>query len=87
MDYTLPCKQIQALPRDQHVLWERLEESTPHSLHRLRASELFLEVLALQEGGTEIDWPSVYCAITTLTRLDKECLQARLAVGCSKCLA
>ena len=72
------------LPRDQMKLWDRLEKSTAHPLHRKRASELFLEVLALQNGGTEIDWPSICCAITTLTRLDKECLQARLAVGCSK---
>ena len=72
------------LPRDKLTLWDRLEKSTAHPLHRKRASELFMEVLALQNGGTEIDWPSVYCAITSLTRLDKECLQARLAVGCSK---
>ena len=82
----VPCQKIKGLPSDQAVLWDRLLESTPHPLHRSRASELFLEVLALQEGGTEIDWPSVYCAITTLTRLDKDCLQARLAVGCSESL-
>ena len=75
---------LKSLPRDSVKLWERLEKSTAHPLQRNRASELFLEVLALQSGGTEIDWPSVYCAITTLTRLDKDCLQARLAVGCSK---
>ena len=75
---------ISCLPRNKAVLWERLETSTTHPLHRLRASELFLEVLELQDVGTEIDWPSIYCAITTLTRLDKGCLQARLAVGCSK---
>ena len=82
-----PLQKIKGLPSDQAVLWDRLLESTPHPLHRSRASELFLEVLALQEVGTEIDWPSVYCAITTLTRLDKACLQARLAVGCSECLS
>ena len=82
----VPCQRIKALPSGQAVLWDRLLESTPHPLHCSRASELFLEVLALQEGGTEIDWPSVYCAITTLTRLDKDCLQARLAVGCSESL-
>ena len=75
---------IGSLPRDKLVLWERLEKSTTHPLHRSRASELFLEVLTLQDAGTEIDWPSIYCAITTLTRLDKGCLQARLAVGCSE---
>lgn len=82
-----PCQKIKSLPRDQAVLWDELLESTPHPVHRSRASELFLEVLALQDGGTEIDWPSVYCAITTLTRLDKDCLQARLAVGCSESLS
>ena len=75
---------LQSIPRESMRLWDGLGKSTAHPLHRKRASELFLEVLALQSGGTEIDWPSVYCAITTLTRLDKECLQARLAVGCSK---
>ena len=75
---------IKSLSRDKLTLWERLEKSTMHPLHRSRASELFLEVLALQDGGTEIDWPSIYCAITTLTRLDRGCLQARLAVGCSE---
>lgn len=68
------------------ALWQQLETYTEHPLHRLKASELFLEVLALQDSGMEVDWPSVFCAITTLTRLDKECLQARLAVGCSECL-
>lgn len=77
-------EELKHLPRDKMRLWDRLETSTAHPLHRKRASELFLEVLVLQNGGTEIDWPSIYCAITTLTRLDKECLQARLAVGCSK---
>ena len=75
---------IGSLPREKMALWERLEKSTTHPLHRSRASELFLEVLTLQDAGTEIDWPSIYCAITTLTRLDKACLQARLAVGCSE---
>ena len=75
---------LMRMSREMMTLWDRLEKSTKHPLHRKRASELFLEVLALQNDGTEIDWPSIYCAITTLTRLDKDCLQARLAVGCSK---
>ena len=83
-DHMRVSDEIQRLPRDTRILWECLEKSTKHPLHRKRASELFLEVLALQSGGTEIDWPSIYCAVTTLTRLDKACLQARLAVGCSK---
>lgn len=78
------AEELMRLPRSTMMLWDRLEKSTAHPLHRKRASELFLEVLALENGGTEIDWPSIYCAITTLTRLDKQCLQARLAVGCSK---
>ncbi len=84
MQHLKASEGLKALPREKLVLWERLESSTAHPLHRLRASELFLEVLALQDGGTEIDWPSIYCAITTLTRLDRGCLQARLAVGCSE---
>ena len=83
-EHTEVSDKLKRLPRDTITLWDRLEKSTAHPLHRKRASELFLEVLTLQNGGTEIDWPSIYCAITTLTRLDKECLQARLAVGCSK---
>lgn len=84
MDYQRQCHKIQSMPPHALALWQKLESYTEHPLHRLKASELFLEVLALQESGTEVDWPSVFCAITTLTRLDKECLQARLAVGCSK---
>lgn len=83
-DHMTVSDDLHCLPRDAKTFWDGLEKSTKHPLHRQRASELFLEVLALQSGGTEIDWPSIYCAITTLTRLDKECLQARLAVGCSK---
>lgn len=78
------CHRVQQLGAEALELWQRLESYTVHPLHRFKASELFLEVLALQDSGTEVDWPSVFCAITTLTRLDKECLQARLAVGCSK---
>lgn len=84
MQHLKVAEGMKSLPRETLVLWERLEKSTTHPLHRSRASELFLEVLALQDAGTEIDWPSTYCAITTLTRLDKGCLQARLAVGCSE---
>lgn len=84
MQHLKVAEGVKSLPRETLVLWERLEKSTTHPLHRSRASELFLEVLALQDAGTEIDWPSIYCAITTLTRLDKGCLQARLAVGCSE---
>ncbi len=84
MQHLKVAEGMESLPREKLVLWERLEKSTTHPLHRSRASELFLEVLALQDAGTEIDWPSIYCVITTLTRLDKGCLQARLAVGCSE---
>ena len=84
MEHERQCHKIHTLPPEALALWKQLESYTVHPLHRLKASELFLEVLALQDSGTEIDWPSVFCAITTLTRLDRECLQARLAVGCSK---
>lgn len=84
MEHERQCQKIQTLAPEALALWKQLERYTVRPLHRLKASELFLEVLALQDSGTEVDWPSVFCAITTLTRLDRECLQARLAVGCSK---